>query len=159
MTLCLAEDRLCTPLLKRHVLCFSRKHTRDTRDSNTVLLTITMLNYQPGFNFTATCDDGVQIERRPTFRKPKHQIKVCNKFCGFSQTYLMEVCKEHDSQLHCILETAACTACFHRKAVFHVITAYRRIVILRFTCFMRVCGIARLLKSSCRIMKRPSVFS
>ena len=124
-----------------------------------LLWTIMMLDYVPSFNFTATCNDGLQKERRPTFRKPKHQMKICNKFCDFSHIYLMEVCKEYDSQLHCILETAACTACFHRKAVFHVITAYRRIVILGFTCFMYVCGIIHLLKSSCLIMKRPSVFS
>lgn len=123
-----------------------------------VLLTITMLNYEASFNFTATCNDGVQTER-PTFRKPKHQIKVCKKFYGFSQIYLMEVCKEHDSQLDCILQTAACTACPHRKAVFLVITAYRRNVSLGFTCLMHVCGIAHLPKSSRPIMKRPSVFS
>lgn len=71
----------------------------------------------------------------------------------------MEICKEHDSQLYCILETAAYTACSHREAVFHAITANRRIIILQFTCFMCVCGTSHLLKSSCPIMKRPSVFS
>lgn len=155
MTLCPVEGRLCTTLLKCHILSFSRQHTRDTHDFYMVLLTLTMVDYEPSFSFTATCDDGVQIERRPTFRK----TKACNKFCGFSPIYLMEVCKEHDSQLDCILETAACTACFHRKAIFHVIRAYRRNASLGFTCFTCVCGIAHLLKSSCPIMKRPSVFS
>jgi len=67
------------------------------------LLTINVLDYEPGFSFTATFNGGVQIETSPTFRKPKHQTKIYKKFCGFSQIYFMEFCEEYDSLLDYIL--------------------------------------------------------
>lgn len=123
--------------MKCHILSFSRQHTWVTWVSYIVISIILMSDDEPSLSFTAMYDDGVQTEGITLLIWVKEISSGSQGISSRSATCSTAFPKFNfvKGTIHHTLAAAAGTACFHRKAAFCVITDYRRIFSLTFTCF------------------------
>lgn len=142
----------------------SADNTPVTWDSQVIILTIFLSDYEPSLNFTALCDDEFQIERISLLTLVK-EISSGNQSISFCKG--LHMVPELSPNLFLERAQFAVTpypcncclqSCFHSKALSHRVNSLQENFQAHIYLLLCVCDIAHSLKSSL-IMKRPSVFS